>query len=219
LAVQAVPTPGFVGVIDLDSGAPDVSRKQVIDADISSVVAKAREAIRSQIIANLNAMATDLLIDKTEIISGCARHYGREVLLDADIPWISQLTLPGNVHLINLKEFSTKAAAQNSIFVSFNSGPWTAMKEWARSSPNSAKELAILIDGDRYDRLAYLTGNEKQTGTLNTIWPEHSKSQLLDILIRALAVAWQTARADLVQQDGWTHEGSSISGRFTRTGE
>ena len=68
LAIQPIATPGFVGVIDLESATPDVSRHHAISADVSDVLERANEATRPQVVENLNALGREgLLLDKLDL--------------------------------------------------------------------------------------------------------------------------------------------------------
>jgi len=161
LAVQPVSTPGFVGVVELDSAALEVSRNRTVNADITKVLEVARATVVPQVIKNFNAHGqTGLLIDKYELIASCVHYYGKEVLLGSDLPWVNQLIMPGDVKLISSGELLKKATNAKSIFVAFNTGPWTAMKKWAKSDP-SAGELAVLIDsGEMHRGLEYRSSIE-----------------------------------------------------------
>jgi hypothetical protein len=59
LAIQPVRTPGFTGVIDLDTATVDASRSRTVNADLSGVLRAARQAVAPQVVENLNALSRD----------------------------------------------------------------------------------------------------------------------------------------------------------------
>ena len=85
-------------MIDLESAVPDASRREVVDADVGSILVHATAATTAQIVTNLNALVTTgLMIDKIAFLSRCEQLYGRRTILDSSVPWISRLQLPGDV--------------------------------------------------------------------------------------------------------------------------
>lgn len=217
LAVQPVWTPGFVGVIDLDSAAPDVSRSRAVNADLTEVLEDARNSVTPQIVKNLNALSeASFLIQKTPFIAACVSFYGRQVILKSDVPWISHLKMPGNVELINSQTLITSLASSNLVFVAFNTGPWTAMKRWVDAERPAATEIGVLVDGEGQQTPGYITADEKKVGSLDNLWPECVDGPLFGTLIGIIAEAWQMSPEELLKQEGWTHSGSAIYGRFRR---
>jgi len=219
LAVQAVSTPGFIGVIDLDSAAPDISRSRAVSADLTRVLEAARGSVGPQIVENLNMLGrTGFLIDKAPFIASCVQLYGRQVILDSDVPWISRIKMPGNVELISSATLLSSLTDSNSVFVAYNTGPWTAMKRWARAEPSpGATEVAVLVDGKRQPGPGYrMSADGKKVGSLLNLWPKCTDSPLFGTLIRILAQAWQTSPDDLLRREGWTHETDEVYGRFYR---
>jgi len=215
LAVQPAFTPGFVGVIDLDQGSPDVNRTHVLDVNLSPIIAKARTEVKSQIVKNLNAL-TGLVIAKTDFIEECVSCYGSEPLIESEIRWISQLKLPGEVALISAKQFLEKLAESNSLFISYATGPWTALKEWARSYPTGEGNLAIVVDTERSSGLGYVTAKEQRTGSLSDLWSNYTRAPLFATIIGLVADAWKISPPDLISQPTWTHVESHLSGRLSR---
>jgi hypothetical protein len=218
LAIQPVRTPGFTGIIDLDTAVVDASRSRTVNADLSGVLDAARQAVAPQVVENLNALrAEGLIVQKTAFIGSCVRLYGDQVIMDSDVPWASELKLPGNVEVINSKELLSKVENVKAIFIAYNTGPWTAMKLWV-GGPMFAgdKEMAILIDGEGQPTPPYRSGGTA-TGSLIDLWKEFSNSGLFAILIRIVAQAWQASPEQLAQQQNWTGESDRISGWCTRS--
>lgn len=220
LAVQPIKTPGYVGVIDLESAAPDVSRREVVDADVSSVLVRATTATTAQIVANLNALVTTgLMIDKTAFLSRCEQLYGRKAILDSSVPWISLLQLPGDVKLVCCATLLDDLTEVTSLFVAFGTGPWTAMKKWAATAGQPGnQEMAVVLDdeGVGHHGLGYHSGSEEKIGRLSDLWPKSEDVPLFGTLLRIAAEAWQARVEDLTAQDGWRQSGSTLWGRVRR---
>jgi hypothetical protein len=217
LAVQTIRTPGFSGIIELDSMALEVSRNRTVTADISSVLDAARAAVVPQVIDNLNTMSgSGLLINKMAFFGRCVRAYGRNVLLGSRLPWVSQLTFPGNVELVDSATLLSRLTTARSAFLSFGTGPWTAMKYWEQAEPMQT-ELAVVLNDDDGPGPGYLTTKDSpKIGAIANLWAEYSNSSLFATLIDVFAQSWQVSPTDLIQQNGWTHEGSHLYGRFSR---
>ncbi len=167
LAIQPVHTPGFTGIIDLDTAVVDTSRRRTVNADLSGVLDAAREFVTAQVVENLNALAKDsLIVSKTSFLERCVRFYGENVIMDADLPWISELSLPGNVQLISSREALAKVERVKSVFIACNTGPWTAMKRWVKG-PLFAGDggIAVLVDVERFGTPPYRTDSEAATGS------------------------------------------------------
>jgi hypothetical protein len=218
LAIQLIRTPGFVGVIDLESGTPDVSRREALNADVSDVLGRAKAAMQVQIVNNLNAVTrSGLLIEKIRFIETCAELYGRKVLLDSSLPWISLLKLPGEVQLINCADLLERLTKAESLFVAYGTGPWTAMKKWVvyPFQPNGG-EPAIVLDDTQRGRLGYHSGTEERIGKLSDLWAKCEDAPLFGTILRLAAEAWQVSVEKLLDQDGWHHSGSVLWGRMYR---
>jgi hypothetical protein len=218
LAIQPIATPGFVGVIDLATGSPDVSRRRAIRGDVTDVVERARAGVRKQVVENLNTLGSEgLVIEKLEFVATCVRLYQREVILDSSLRWISLLKLPGEVELVSCAALLDRLTRARSLFVAFGTGPWTAMKKWvALGSQPLESETAVVLDGSPGDRLGYHSGSEEKVGTLMTLWPDCAQAALFGTMLRLTAEAWQVSLEDLCGQDGWRHSGSVLWGRLAR---
>jgi hypothetical protein len=218
LAIQPIPTPGFVGVIDLESGTLDVSRRQAINADVSDVLNRATEQTKPHIVENINALADEgLLIDKLEFLSTCVSLYGRQTILEASVPWISLLRLPGEVKLISCTTLLESLTKASSLFIAYGTGPWTAMKKWVNLKPHSIKsDPAVVLDDSPMDRLSYYSGNEEKVGQLIELWPACVDAPLFGTILRLAAEAWQVNVEELAKQEGWRHRGSEVWGCLAR---
>jgi hypothetical protein len=218
LAVQPIATPGFVGVIDLESGTPDVSRRQVIRGDVTDVLQRATVGVRTRVVENLNTLSRDgLIIERHEFLANCVRLYGRPVILESSLRWISLLKLPGEVELVSCALLLERIRRAPSLFVAFGTGPWTAMKKWVVSGSNPVEsEPAIVLEETSLDRLRYQSGSDEKVGTLGALWPNCPDTALFGTILQLVAEAWQIGPEDLCAQDGWRHSGSTLWGRFTR---
>lgn len=218
LAIQPIQTPGFVGVIDLESATPDVSRRQAINADVSDVLSRATEETRPRIVENLNALADEgLLINKLNFLSSCVSLYGRQTILEASVPWISLLKMPGEVKLISSTALLESLTKASSLFIAYGTGPWTAMKKWVSHNPGPTKsDPALVLDDSPMDRLGYHSGGEEKVGRLIELWPASAHAPLFGTILRIAAEAWQVNLDDLTKQEGWRHSGSTLWGSLAR---
>ena len=218
LAVQPITTPGFVGVIDLEVGTPDVSRRRAINADVSGVLERARTGVREQVVENLNALGREgLVIEKQEFIASCVRLYGRRVILNSSLRWISLLKLPGEVELVDSATLLERLTRVRSLFLAFGTGPWTAMKRWnALGTETDEPGLAVVMDDSHGDRVGYHGGSDEKIGTLLELWPDCASAALFGTILELAAEAWQSGTQSLCEQDGWRHSGSVLWGRLVR---
>jgi hypothetical protein len=216
LAVETISTPGFAGLIELDALRLEASRNRAVSPDVSDILDKATVAVAPQIIANLDTMAdAGLLIDKTDFISYCASFYGKNVVSNSGLPWVSQLSFPGNSSLIDTRSLVSAVAGAQCVFIAYNSGPWTALKKWQAALPK-ADEVAILLDGVSGDGLDYVSSSEPRLGSISSLWDKWSEVSLFSLLIETIAETWQKSPTDLVNESGWVHESNHLHGRVSR---
>ncbi len=217
LAIQPIATPGFVGVIDLESATPDVSRKQILNKDVTDIIRHANQTVRTKIVENLNALAKGLLIQKLDFVGMCVSMYGRETILESSLPWISLLKLPGEVHLITSTMLLEELSKAPSLFISYGTGPWTAMKHWGELNSQSLSGApAVVLDDLRGDNLRYHGGSEEKVGTLSELWDDCVDTPLFGTVLRLAAEAWQVSLENLTGQEGWHHSGSVLWGQLLR---
>jgi hypothetical protein len=146
----------------------------------------------------------------------CAVAYGKEVVLGSRVPWLSVLEFPGNLQLVDSAKAISLVTSAQSVFLSFNSEPWQAMKQWENASPLE-DEVALLLDGQGQPTPDYLgLREEPQIGAIAELWKDWSDSTLFATLIDIVSQAWQITPTDLVQEKEWTHEKDEIFGRFKR---
>lgn len=220
LTLQSVSTPGFVGIVNLDSVTPDASRRHALDADLTDVIERARDGMTRQVVANLDALSErSFVVHELGFLASCVKYYGRQVLLESSIRWISEIRLPGDVRSISCTDFSNLVRANDSVFVIYNTGPWTGMKNWAANrSSGKANEIAIVLDGnhDGVGSPGYVASEDERIGSLSSLWPKCDEGLLFGTMLGIVAEAWQRNVRSLIDQDGWHHEGSSLWGRLER---
>jgi Histidine kinase-, DNA gyrase B-, and HSP90-like ATPase len=217
IAVEEIHTPGFSGIIDLQHGTPDVSRREFIELDVSSVLSRARMGASSQITASLDALGQGLLVAQHEFLARCIGTYGRQVVLESSLRWISLLKLPGDVELISSSKLRGTLSTARSLFIAYGVGPWTAMKRWISAVPAaSAEDIAIVVDNTTRDGPGYLTYGEEKVGPLAELWPGCSKSALFGTILRIAAEAWQENPERLAGEDGWRQKSNEAWGVFWR---
>lgn len=218
LALQPLRTPGFVGIFDIDSAVPDVSRRQAIQADVKETIARASESMYPQIIRNLDCLTQSGFVgNQLEFLNQCASTYSRKVIHGSTIRWISSMKLPGEIELQSSGMFLQEINKRESLFLAFDTGPWTAMRRWtAMEPPPFVKEMGVVLDGIGYPRPRYRSGDDEKIGNLSELWPECAISPLFGSILELIAEAWQGNVANLTNQAGWHHSGNSVWGRLTR---
>jgi hypothetical protein len=219
IAVQPVRTPGFMGVIELDSVATDVGRSRAISADIEPVLKAAKKEVIPTIIANLEEMSQrSVIVDTIDTIASCVQCYGKDVVIKSNVKWIHKITAPGDIQIVSCAALLADVSGASSIFLTFNIGPWTVLKMWAAAEgPRDPNEIAIALDDAGQPTPGYIAGNDKKKiGSLTTIWKNSERSALFSTLIAIIAQAWQVSPSELLEQPGWTHESDSVYGRFQR---
>jgi hypothetical protein len=221
LSIQPIETPGFVGIIDLETAVPDASRQRTIEADPTHELENALRGTRPKIVDSLNQLATkELLIEKLEFLARCSVLYGRETLLESSVPWISVVKLPGEVELVSCATLLSRVRQSRSVFIAFNTGPWTAMRKWVGLelpySGDRNKEPALVLDSAGQVAPRYYSGPGERGGSVSQLWPDCERAPLFGIALQIVAGAWQMGVETLLSQDGWRLEGATIWGRLFR---
>ena len=217
-AIQPINTPGFIGVINLNSFTPDASRQRALDVDVSEILKRACAHVRPTVIENLDALASSaFVIKKLGFLSSCARAYGRETLVKSTAPWISVMRIPGDVKQLSATDFSASLRESTSLFLVSGTGPWSAMKLWADNPSKDHREVGVVFDDD-HDSTSpgYLSGDEEHIGALPEIWSSWQQAELFATLLGLVAQAWQVNVDALATQDGWHHKSSTLWVRLTR---
>ena len=131
------------------------------------------------------------MVNLIGFVATCVDLYGKNVVQNSEISWISQITMPGNVELINCATLLSRLSRIKSVFLAFDLGPWTAMKKWAEAgSQRDPGEIAIVLADDGQRGAGYLSSAEA-IGSLEEIWENSSDSVLFSTLIDIVAQAWQ----------------------------
>ena len=195
----------------------DVGRS-LARADINPVLGDARNSVISTVISNLEELSRrSFVVNTIETIATCVQLYGRDALLKSHINWGHKITAPRDIQIINCATLLREAAQINSVFLTFNIGPWTAIKKWeAADGPRDANEIAIALDDAGQVTPSYLSGDDKKIGSLSTIWENSERSSLFSTLIDVIAQAWQISPSELLEQPGWTHENNWVYGRLRK---
>lgn len=218
LSLQPIRTPGFSGVIDLLSIEPDVSRRRALDADrtINELLVKARSSVKDKVIEQINRLAeSGLILEKYQFLANCISCYGREVLRNSSLPWITQLKLPGVLELISSAELISRLSQKKTIFVAYHSDPWDAMKKWSKSGGIEKEELAVVLNNSDSMHLGYAT--ETKFGSLSELFPDATKTLLFGSMIMNIAEAWQVNASALIAQGDWRHDRQAVWGKFSRS--
>jgi hypothetical protein len=214
ISVEAVRTPGFIGIIEIDSLKLEPSRNRAIAPDISAVLLEAKNAVKESVVENLNALGEQsLIVGKTKFLESCARYYGEQTVIESTVPWISHLTYPGNIQLIDRQTFLQMVATCKSVFIAFNSGPWTTLKQW-EGVRSTDKELAFLIEKGNYSPQYQ---SDKAIGSIVKLWDKWHNLSLFSIFVRSISEAWQMSPERLVNQEGWSLDNTALMGKFTRS--
>ena len=209
--------PGFTGIVEIDSAALQVSRDRTVAADVSNVLTRAREKILPHLAENLDAIASaGFTVSKLALLSRFVGYYGKAILFSSKFPWVSLITFPGNVELVDSNSLVQRLSTSDSAYVAYNSGPWTAMKNWEELSPRP-NEIGMLVDGEGQRTPSYLSSYEgPKNGSIGELWNDWSDATLFSNLISIIAEVWQTTPKELTKQSSWIHEGGAIRGRFIR---
>jgi len=139
--------------------------------------------------------------------------YGRGPILDSSVPWISMIKRPGDVELVNSASLLQRLVNSHSLFMAYGTGPWTAMKYWEASEPPVANESVVVLDQDG-GHVEY--ARDEKLGPLIDLWPKYENGFLFATILAIAAEAWQVSLENMIKQDGWHHNGSTIWGRFVR---
>ena len=67
--------------------------------------------------------------------------------------------------------------------------------------------MAITIDDAGTRGPGYLSGEDTEIGSLETLWDNIDQCGLFFTLINLIAEAWQLSPSELLKQDGWSHKG------------
>lgn len=219
IALQSIRTPGFSGIINAPDVSLNVTRDKAIDFDPTELIESAIQFVKPSIIQNLNLVNDSKFFgNHLHLISHCIRAYGRSVILESSARWITTVEPPGNSVQISCGELLSALRNASSLFIVYDSGPWTTLKRWSEVSElRPPQELAIVLDGGfDGDRLDYLSDHEAKTGKLGELWEKCETTYLFGTILEIAANAWETSIGELLKSDGWQHVKTNLVGTLSR---
>lgn len=215
LSLQTISTPGFVGIIELDNISPDVSRRNALNYDVSEILESARNNVSSSIIIRLEEWTSSgLVLNKFELIGRALATYGDIILRKSEIPWISKLSMPGDITVCNTKKLYEALQEHDTIFVAYDAHPWEAMRLW--TNKHSTNGEAAFTMGNVGQGPGYTREIDYRNGTISELWPSYRSNVFFALLIRLISEKWEMNIQDLINQTNWRHEGAALFGRLTR---
>ena len=216
LSLQTVQTPGFTGIIEMNDITPDVSRRNALTIDISSILDVARNEIMSPLIEHLESFTSKgLITENISLISRALILYGTEVLSRSKINWLSRIVPPGDISLCSTPMVLETLNSYDVIFIAFGANPWEAMKLWTNTASTIDGESAFTLT-DIGESPGYLREIDHLQGTLLECWPNFSENIFFGFLISCISMTWKTDISSLANQNSWRHEGSTVYGRLSK---
>lgn len=215
-ALQPLHTEGFTGVINSETITPDASRRRGIDVDeIEPILQRARLAICPQVSSGLNALGEQgFSVNRLKLLSWCCTSYGPESIIGSTFRFIQVVDSDGSSRFVSAQEFGDVVASISSLFVAFNIGPNSLLKNWhSRFVEAPDSKLGICFADTS---IGYLSRDDGKTGSLDELWSGRNSAPLFSLFVSVLEKTWGVEPGSLTSQDGWIHKQSELSGFFRR---
>jgi len=213
IALTEIRTPGFSGIFNSEEVTPDTSRRRALDFDIEELLKEARSAVRDSVIRNLDALSNEgFVTTKIDFITRCVECYGGETILRSRLPWISTVTLPGEVMLVSCDTFVERLRSAARLVLSYKADIWETMSHLSSLDPQfNEKEVAVALPSIRG---LYLRGftHERKVGLLEELLPGAMDSSLFSVIFSLVASTWKTTLTDLLKLKVWEQESTHLVG-------
>ena len=208
-SLQAISTPGFIGIIDSDQITPDASRRHGLDIDISPLMERAILASRPGIIENLNVIGDrEFFSSKLDILTWCANTYGDETISSSRFKFVQLLTKDGTSRYVDAATLFELARTEKAFYLGLNFGANGIAKDWQRRYANDSEYALCFPEGFSIRYLA----DEQVRGTLHECCPDFERNTLLKVCLQTIASSWGVDALAFGHSPDWTHWASNVAG-------
>jgi hypothetical protein len=217
-ALQAVRTPGFIGVINCDNVIPDASRTKAVDSDIFPIIERAQAAVAAGVTSGLDAIGEQgFSTTKIELFSWCSGVYGMNTVIASTFRFLQIVEKNGSSYFVSYGKFVDMLKSAKAVFIGLNTGPISLLKRWHDfESADTNAPFSLCFSGVDGLSVYYLSNSEVKTGAFADLLSSYESSAVFSLALRAFQEAWGVSELDLVRQDGWVHKGSDMHGYMTR---
>jgi len=145
IAVKTISLNGLTGMANIDNLVLTASRNETIKWDTEEFIKKVKSDIKPKIIEALNNLTAEgMIISRFEFILKVAKTYGKEILLESSLPWISIIIPPGHIQLFNVFEATKFLEQKEEIILSYGTGPWSTEHVCRNYFPSASDSTLIL---------------------------------------------------------------------------
>jgi hypothetical protein len=232
IAVSMTHIEGMTGLVDIDDVEVNAARSAPITWDQEGFSRAMLSQLRPEVAASLSRLSLEWIPDRYGFLAKVAVLYGRDLVAETDLPWITLAEFPGQARLVSVADFAQMARASREIIVTYGVGPWSVRSVAEELYPQTAR-TALLVALSSKERGGFGDCGEKEP--IAAPLPVHfavralrfgresaprdfasSGPPLLLTVLSTIAVAWGLDLEAVLARE-WYRKGTShMCGRFAR---
>jgi hypothetical protein len=223
-AVRMVHVSGLLGMVNIDNLELTASRSQLIGLDMNQMRESWIEALRPKIRESLDELVQEGdVTGRLEFLNSVAKVYGRSVLLESSLPWLTIKEPPGHAHQVSASMLRDRLKNIDEVLISYNVSLWSASRMVFEHYPDARKSaLVIPISSAGQPTPGALSDREKEVrGSLKELFHDErfprevKEAQILLATIDAISHSWDIP-SDSITQAEWIRVETAVYGRVRR---
>ncbi len=223
-AVGSLHVPGVIGMVNMEDLELNASRSQPIGLDRDQVRIGWLQALHPHIVSSLNELLNEGdVTDRLEFLNSVASVYGRNLLLETNLPWLTIKEPTGDARQISVATLRSRLKGVREVLVSYNVSLWSTARRARECFPGAERDALVVPisslgqpePGSYLDRdeeiwapLEEHFGKEVYSGRLE-------KANLLLATIDAISSEWGVPEETFLNAK-WVRKNKSLFGHFSR---
>jgi hypothetical protein len=223
-AVGALHVPGLLGIVNKDDLELNASRSQPIGLDSNQIRIEWLRALRPYIVASLDSLVSEGDVpSRLEFLRNVASVYGRDLLLETSLPWITIKEPPGDALQISVNTLRERLRGVEEVILTYNISLWSAFKRARERFPEASRSALVIPitslgqpePGTYVDREEEIWAPLKEHFGKDRLSSGLEEAHLLLATLDVIADAWKITTDPLFSKN-WVRKDRSLSGHFVR---
>ena len=221
IAVKSIPVQGIVGIVEAGDLELVAARSETLEWDVQQFRQKLTNELKPKIIQSLNNLANEgSITTRHAFIADVAKAYGKDILLESALPWITLVDQLGNSRLMSALEVREELMRSSEVLISYGPGPWSVDRVSRRHFPLATRE-ALLFPVPTDHQSSIGSYEDRDEITIDELSAHFSRYSTIPVLLSALldliANAWQIDFKQLTTASWSRNKTNSVNGHFVKT--
>jgi hypothetical protein len=223
-AVGSLHVPGLLGIVNRDDLELNASRSQPIGLDSIQIRREWLRALRPHIVASLDALLTEGDVPaRLEFLNSVASVYGRNLLIETNLPWLTIKEPPGDARQISVNSLGERLHGVREVLITYNVSLWSASRRALERYPEAGRSALVIpvTSLGQPEPGSYTDRDQEIWAPLEEHFGREPYSRGLEVAnlllatIDAIADAWKIPTESLTSIN-WVRKDKALYGRFVR---